>query len=373
MGAQLYKDILEIKNKQHQEQMKKAHGFGDTNIFSEDDFKTLCKKYFTMSTQAEVLRVQNEFFGHGPLEVLIQNEEVTEILVNDYENIYFEVHGQLHKLDDSFYSQKSYEDFIERLCRELQTFLNNDKPYHESDYRIFRLTMIYSSLTGKGTLLSFRRQRHQTLTHDKLIELETLTSQQVELLKDILAERRNFIVVGETGSGKTSLLQYLMSLIPLRERVIIIEDTKELQPINPLHVRLLTYRDHYKVNNEVSLNDLVARSLRLRPDRLCIGEIRGGEATALLMALSTGHEGSFGTLHACTPFEALLRLEMLIQVGAPEWSTESIRKLIFLTIKRIIVMKKVNGKRYVEGIYELQSLETNGFIVHKIDDERKLH
>jgi pilus assembly protein CpaF len=193
------------------------------------------------------------------------------------------------------------------------------------------------------------------------------TDSELKLLKHIVDQKENFIVVGGTSSGKTTVLQAMMNEVSPTCRSVIIEDTQELRPTNNLSVSLLTKTDFTHMKNSISMTDLLKRALRLRPDRLVVGEIRGGEATDLLMALSTGHEGSFGSLHAKNHSEALLRLEMLIQMGAPQWQHESIRRLIGLTIKYIIVVKKEKSRRLLDGIYKLCSVESNGITTMKVD------
>ena len=174
--------------------------------------------------------------------------------------------------------------------------------------------------------------------------------------------------MGGTSSGKTSFLQSLLQEFSKNERAVIIEDTQELNLPNSACCSLLTRQDPSGCVRDITMDDLLKRALRLRPDRLVIGEIRGPEAKSLLMALATGHDGSFGSMHARTASEALLRLEMLIQMGAPQWNLKSIRHLIAMTLQNIFVVEKLNGKRQLQGIYQISSLEENGIILQKLDD-----
>jgi pilus assembly protein CpaF len=185
---------------------------------------------------------------------------------------------------------------------------------------------------------------------------------QVNKLRGIVAEKKNCLIVGNTGSGKTTLLNALVAQAH-HERCVFIEDTPELLPANTASVKLLTRFDSQGVLPDITQSDLVKQSLRMRPDRLIIGETRGAEAKDLLMALATGHRGSMTSLHAYTPNEALLRLEMLVQMGAPQWGLDAIRRLIQLTVDVLIVTRKEKAKWHLEGIYKISSQEKFGFIV----------
>ena len=188
---------------------------------------------------------------------------------------------------------------------------------------------------------------------------------ELSIFEKVISEKQNFLVIGGTGSGKTTVLQSLMTLIAETERVVIIEDTQELTPTNAATTSLLTHTNTMDPRLNVSMDDLLKRTLRLRPDRIGVGEIRGSEAKTLMMALSTGHDGSFGSMHARTAHEALLRLEMLVQMGAPEWSLHSIRRLIGITLNTILVVERRGSQRCLEGIYEIASVEENGLTLHK--------
>ena len=186
-------------------------------------------------------------------------------------------------------------------------------------------------------------------------------------LKKIIQLQKNFLVIGSTGEGKTTVVNALLSETDSYERSLIIEDTQEIQLPNSLSIRLLTRDETQNGLCSVDQGQLVKRALRLRPDRLVMGEIRGNEAKDFIMALSTGHRGSFGTLHAKDPQQALLRLEMLIQMGAPHWKLSAIRRLLSLSLDLIIATKKdSSGQRKLEGIYRINSLEENGFLIERL-------
>lgn len=313
-------------------------------------------------------RVYQEFFDFGPLNFLLSTTEITEILINGPHEIWLEIKGQLFRHDDSFFSELTFQNIIHRLCQKAGIFATQEVPYCEGAWGEYRLTLLRPELTGSSSHLSLRRHPHSAWTLQKLEAQSWCTTDESNLLKNLIQSRANFMVVGPTGSGKTSVLNSLLNLIPVNERTILIEDTSELQLPNKVSLKLLTRDDSQKILSPITQTDLVKRSLRLRPDRLVMGEIRGSEAKDFLMTLATGHTGCFGTLHAKTAAQALLRLEMLIQMGAPQWSLLAIRRLIQLSLEYVVVIEKsMSGQRKLEGIYRISSLEDHGFLLEKVD------
>lgn len=314
------------------------------------------------------IRIEQELSGLGPIDALLSDEEITEILVNSTNTIFFEKKGQLQQLEDSFYSANSYSSALDRLAQSCGTYFNREKPFIEAQFENLRISMVFGEIARGENILSIRRQPTVSRTLEEFVKIGSCSPAQFALLHEIFSMRRNFLVTGGTSSGKTSLLQALLNRAGSLERLVIIEDTRELRLPNECSLSLLTREDPARQVPDVNLNDLLKRALRLRPDRLVVGEIRGGEATALLLALSAGHEGSCGSLHARSAAEALLRLEMLIQMGAPQWNLHSVRRLIALSIKNIIVLEKSNGKRRLQGIYEIVSHEESGLTLQKLDE-----
>lgn len=313
-------------------------------------------------------RIQEELNGFGPLNELIHDAAVTEVLVNSYNQIFFEKAGVLHPHHDHFFSEASYLAFIDRLSQKCHTYMNRDKPFIEAQFENLRITFIFSELSRGSCLVSIRKQPLKLWTLEKLRELNWCSEMQLHQIQKILQQRKNFLVIGGTGSGKTSFLQSILQKLETYERAVIIEDTQELHPPNQASVSLLTRQDPGRTVSDVTMDDLLKRALRLRPDRLVLGEIRGPEAKSLLMMMATGHDGSFGSLHARTAAEALLRLEMLVQMGAPQWTLGSIRKLMAMTIQNIFVIEKVNGERKLKGIFEITSVEESGLTLQQIDE-----
>lgn len=313
------------------------------------------------------LRIQSEFKGLGPIDKLLDDTEVTEIIVNGYNNIWYEKFGQLLPLNDHFSSEQTFLNALHRISEVSHSHLTVERPMAQGHYKGFRLQLIGGELTKAGPSFCLRRHPKNPWTLQKLMDSQWANSEQVSLIQSWVRSRKNFLVVGATGCGKTSVLNSCLQELALDERTLVLEDTQELHLPNRVSQRLLTREDSQRILPDIDLSDLLKQALRLRPDRLVIGEIRGNEAKDLLLALSTGHAGSFGSLHASNPHQALIRLEMLIQLGAPHWSLGAIRRLILLSLKGIIVVKRdVDGKRKLEGCYEITSLEDSGFLIQKI-------
>lgn len=313
-------------------------------------------------------RVKAEFDGLGPLESLLQDADISEILVNGPECIWIEKNGQLQNHDDGFWSELTYRNALERICNRAKVQITVENPCADGSFENFRLSLIGAEVTQKNPHLSLRRHPENPWTFEKLIETGWCPSSNLELFQKIISQRKNFLVIGSTGSGKTSVLNSFLSLLSPNERVVSIEDTSEISLPNTASMKLLTREDANGILNSIDQTQLVKRALRLRPDRIAMGEVRGAEAKDFLMALATGHSGSFGTLHAKDPHQALIRLEMLIQMGAPQWSLQAIRRLIQLSLDCIVVTEKApTGQRLFRGAYQITSLEEHGFLLEKME------
>jgi len=337
-------------------------------LSQKNNYKYNWQEELKFTDPATRLRIENELSGYGPLNQLLLDPEITEILANGFDKIFYEKNGVLHQSEDCFYSDKTYNLMLDRLAQNCETYLNREKPFVEVQLHNLRITIIFSEISRGHPLLSIRIQPQLNWSVAAFVANKFINPVQLFILKKILHSKKNFLVVGGTGSGKTSFLQALLGEISQLERIVIIEDTQELHLPNPASVSLLTRQDPSQTVQDISMDDLLKRALRLRPDRLVVGEIRGPEARSLLLTLSTGHDGSFGSLHARSPQEALLRLEMLIQMGAPQWSLDSIRRLIAMTVQNIVVLEKSEGQRKIKGIYEVSSLEETGFTFTLLDE-----
>lgn len=323
--------------------------------------RELCKD-LSEDVQARILA---EFVDSGPLQALLINEEITEIFINGAGSVWFESRGRFHAHSDCFLSEITFQNFVHRLCGDCGIVINLDRPYGEGRWGAFRVTVLQRPLTIEEFHLCLRRQRHNPWTLQALIEQSWASDDQCKYIRELISEKKNFLIVGATGSGKTSLLNACIQEVPEDERLVVIEDVNEIALDKPLSCKLLTRVDNQKILTSYMLSDLVKMSLRMRPDRLILGEVRGEEAKDLLLALATGHRGCIGTLHADDAKQALWRLEMLVQMGAPQWNLQSIRQLIHLSLDAILVVGLHDGQRRLKGIYQITSLETFGFLVEK--------
>lgn len=312
-------------------------------------------------------RLYQEMNSWGPLCGPMADESITEIIVNGPTSIWIEKEGQLHQHLDSFYSELSFRNCLDRLCHAANTHITKEQPVADGCFEDFRFSVIGQDLTHSSVHFTLRRHPRNPWTFSRLAEKNWCSPEDLPLFQKLCAERKNFLIVGATGAGKTSVLNSFLNLLPKNERVVVIEDTPEIALPNKASMKLLTREDPQGTLPAIDQMQLVKRSLRLRPDRIVMGEVRGSEAKDFLMALATGHAGSFGTLHAQDASQALLRLEMLIQMGAPQWNLVAIRRLIQLSLDYVVVTeKKSDGARRFKGAYRLSSLEENGFLLEPV-------
>lgn len=314
-------------------------------------------------------RLRDEFQGFGPLSELMNDPEVTEIILNSRSDIWFEKNGSLQAMTDYFISDLTFENFMHRLCTEAKVQTSQEMPFTNGRIKDFRLHIASAEMTGKSPALTLRRLRQSAFKFDDLQNRGWASDESVQIIKRWISEHKNFLVIGETGSGKTSLLNTCLQEIPNHERTVVIEDTDEIIVPNKASVKMLT-RQQNPLLPPIDLTELVKQSLRMRPDRLVVGEVRSGEAKDLILALSTGHRGSMGTLHASSPQQALIRLEMLVQLGAPHWNLSAIRRLIGLSLDGIIsVSRTKDGKRKLKSISEITSVEETGILLDTLIQE----
>lgn len=319
-------------------------------------------------------RIRAEFHGLGPIDKLIADEEISEILVNGPSSIWFEKAGRLQQCQDRYYSDLSFRNAVERLCQQARTHVTVAHPTVDAQWGDFRVALVSGELTRTATHFSLRRHPKNPWSFEKLMNLNWCQPEELETIKAIVESRKSFLIIGSTGAGKTSVLNSCLALLPTHERVVTIEDTPEISLANEASMKLITRQDPQQILPSIDQAQLVKRSLRLRPDRIVMGEVRGEEAKDFLMALATGHSGSFGTLHANSAHQALLRLEMLIQMGAPQWNLLAIRRLIHLSLDYIIVAgREMSGQRRLKGIYKISSLEEHGFLTEQVLAPQEVH
>ncbi len=313
-------------------------------------------------------RVRNEYYAWGPLTDLLADETITEIMVNGRQSLWLEREGRLQQHTDSFWSEITFRNILEKMCTQAGVHISLEHPCADGAFGDFRLSVVGNEITKNGLHLTLRRHPKIPWTFEKLSAADWCPLAQLEVFREIISKKKNFLIVGATGSGKTSVLNSFLNLLPPTERLLAIEDTSEITLPNSSCLKLLTREDPYGLLPVIDQTQLVKRALRLRPDRIVMGEIRGAEAKDFLMALATGHVGSFGTLHAKDAHQALIRLEMLIQMGAPQWSLQAVRRLIQLSLDCIVITEKnERGERKCKGVYQITSLEDHGFLLERVD------
>ncbi len=303
--------------------------------------------------------IEDEVMGLGPIEPFMRDPTVSDILVNTYRQIYVERYGKLEKTEARFKDDAHLRRIIDKIVSAVGRRIDESSPM--VDARLAdgsRVNAIIKPLAIDGPMLSIRRFAVDPLELEDLIGLRTLTPELGTLLKGIVRARLNVMISGGTGSGKTTLLNVLSRFIPADERIITIEDSAELQLKQEHVVRLETRPPNIEGRGEITARDLVRNSLRMRPDRIIVGEVRSKEAVDMLQAMNTGHDGSLTTIHANTPRDALMRLETIVSMAGLNIPNEAIRKYISSAIHVLIQLARlVDGTRKVVSVHEITGME----------------
>jgi pilus assembly protein CpaF len=306
-----------------------------------------------------VSEVHDEPFGLGPLEPLLADGGISDILVNSYSSIYIERRGKLEKTAIAFRDDEHLRRVIERIVSTVGRRIDEAQPM--VDARLpdgSRVNAIIPPLAIDGPVLSIRRFGTDPLKMPQLIQNGALTKEVAIIFEMCVRARLNMIISGGTGAGKTTLLNALSASIPSDERIVTIEDSAELQLQQPHVVRLETRPSNIEGKGEVNQRDLVKNALRMRPDRIIVGEVRGGEAIDMLQAMNTGHDGSLTTIHANTTRDALARLETMIQMTGMRLSDRAMRQQIASAVNVVIqVARLTDGTRRVVSISEITGME----------------
>ena len=303
--------------------------------------------------------MQNEMTGLGPIEPLMSDPGVSDVLVNSHRQVYVERSGRLELTPIRFHDDDHVLRIIERIVSRVGRRIDESSPM--VDARLpdgSRVNAIIAPLALDGPVLSIRRFSVQPLTIADLIAHHTLTSQVAELLEALGKAKVNILISGGTGSGKTTLLNVMSAFIPEAERILTIEDAAELQLQQPHVVRLETRPPNIEGKGEVPQRALVRNALRMRPDRIILGEVRGAEALDMLQAMNTGHEGSLATIHANTPRDALSRLENMIGMAGAHLGLRAMRQQIASAITVVIqLMRLSDGSRKLISLQEVTGME----------------
>ncbi len=319
----------------------------------------------------------NLAFGLGPLEPLLQNDEITEIMVNGPNHVYVEKRGLIEKTNISFLNDLQLRTIIERILAPIGRRIDEGQPY--VDGRLSdgsRVNAIIHPLSLNGSVITIRKFSQKKLTVDDLIKFGSLTQEAADFLGACVKAKKNIIVSGGTGSGKTTLLNILSNYIPRNERIVTIEDSAELQLSQDHVVRLEARPANLEGKGQVSIRDLVINALRMRPDRIVVGECRGGEALDMLQAMNTGHDGSLTTAHANTPRDVLTRLETMCLFTGLDLPVKAVREQISRALHLVVQQSRLsNGKRAVTQISEVQGMEGDTIITQDLfyfDEEKGL-
>jgi len=297
---------------------------------------------------------------------IFDDEDVTEIVLQEKTDVIFERGGKL--MNSTWNDPDSKNKLISEIVQSLPKAPNYEHPVASGVWNGFRVQIINAPIVDDDPIIQLRRLSKEDNFRALKPEQWNTNADVIETLKNKFSkDKANFLIVGATGCGKTTLLKALLSNYCKNERVICIEDTPELPKINPLSCNLQTYVSSSEEIEDVTLNDLVKASLRMRPDRIIMGEMRGEEASSFLLMLSTGHKGSGATLHAHSSQDALYRLEMLVQMGST-WSLETVRRLIRTSLDVIVVLGRdpETGNRYIKEVSEIAGLEETGFLIRHL-------
>ncbi len=371
--APLNEDLRALKDQLHVLLIEKVNTTPNWSSFSDDEQKNLIKQFieFQIATnfkqvpinKSEKERLIKEIIqdtkGFGPLDPLLEDPNISDILVNGAKQVYIEKNGKLYKTSVNFKDNEHLKNIIERIVSRVGRRIDEKSPM--VDARLpdgSRVNAIIPPLAIDGPSLSIRRFKKDAGTIEALLRWGAMSKEIAEVLRAVVVTRSNIIISGGTGAGKTTLLNSLSAHIPHNERIITIEDSAELNLKQDHVVRLETRPKNIEGEGEISTRDLVINALRMRPDRIIIGECRGAETLDMLQAMNTGHDGSLTTLHANSPRDALSRLETMVLYAGVDLPSKNIRQQIASAINIIIQVSRLqDGSRKLTKISEITGME----------------
>ncbi|MGD9728092.1 MAG: CpaF family protein [Oligoflexales bacterium] len=330
-----------------------------------------------------ISEIQHEVMGLGPLEPLVQDQTVNDILVNRADQVYVERAGKLELTDVKFRDETHLRKIIEKIVSAVGRRIDESSPM--VDARLLdgsRVNAIIPPLALNGSSISIRKFSKDKLQIQDLVNKRSITPEIAELLRGIVEARLNILISGGTGCGKTTILNILSGFIPSDERIVTIEDSAELQLRQEHVVRLETRPPNVEGRGEVTQRELVKNCLRMRPDRIVMGEVRSGECLDMLQAMNTGHDGSLTTIHANTPRDCLTRVETLVAMAGLNLATKALRHYVSSAIDVILQMTRLSdGSRKMTSLSEIVGMEGETITLQEIflfqqtglDEERKVH
>ncbi len=324
---------------------------------------------YNHSTRNQILEwVLADMLGYGPIEPLLADPDITEIMVNGHDQVYVERFGLIERSPIKFESDAHVMRVIERIVSPIGRRVDEASPM--VDARLpngFRVNATIPPLSLNGPILTIRKFRTQPYTVQDLVTNGTISLGLANFLKGCVEAKINMVVSGGTGTGKTTFLNVLSSFIPVGDRVITIEDTAELQLHQPHVVRLEKRPPNIEGRGEITIRQLVINALRMRPDRIVVGECRGGEAVDMLQAMNTGHDGSMTTIHANSPRDALRRIETMVMMAGMELPLKAIREQIASSIELVVQLERMrDGSRKVVKVSEVQGMEGETIVMQDI-------
>ena len=331
----------------------------------------------SIAEQEEILQdICNDVLGYGPLEPLLARDDIADIMINGAKDAFIEVDGKVQKAPVRFRDNTQLMNICQRIVSQVGRRVDESSPI--CDARLAdgsRVNVIAPPLAIDGPALTIRKFKKDKLTLDQLVKFGSITPEGADILQIIGKVRCNTIISGGTGSGKTTLLNCMSAYAGMEERIITCEDSAELQLQQPHVVRLETRPPNLEGEGQITMTDLVKNCLRMRPERIIVGEVRGSEVFDLLQAMNTGHDGSMGTIHANTPRECLSRIESMIAMGGFNLPAKTVREIIVGSIDVIIQAARLrDGSRRITHVTEVIGLEgdvitTQGLFVYKMDGE----
>ncbi len=345
-----------------------------------NDIITIKNYAMSISEQEELLEdICNDVLGFGPLEPLLARDDIADIMVNGAGKTFIEVNGKMRESDVTFRDNAQLLSICQRIVSQVGRRVDESSPI--CDARLpdgSRVNIITSPLAIDGTALTIRKFKKDKLNLDQLVRYGSITPEGAVLLQIIGKIRCNVVISGGTGSGKTTLLNCLTGYIDRDERIITCEDSAELQLQQPHVVRLETRPPNIEGEGEITMRDLIRNCLRMRPERIIVGEVRGPEVFDLMQAMNTGHDGSMGTIHSNTPRECLSRIESMIAMGGYTLPTKAVREMIATSVHVIIQAARLrDGSRRITHITEIMGMEgdvivTQDLLRYEIEGEDSL-
>jgi pilus assembly protein CpaF len=300
-------------------------------------------------------KINEDGFGLGPISILMSDPEITEVMINDHDEVYIERNGKIEEIQMKFRNSAHIRNLVDKILGPLGLRVDESHPMVDARLKDgSRINIVLSPVSIKDIVVTIRKFKEDIVDIEKLIREETLNRKIGAFLAKCVQNKANILIGGGTGTGKTTLLNILSGFLPERERIITIEETMELRFTHKNLVRMETRPPNMEGNGEISIRDLVRNSLRMRPDRILVGEIRGAEAIDVLQAMNTGHNGSMTTIHANSPKDVITRLETMLLLSGNNLDPSTSQRIIATSVDIIIQLKKTeDGNRILSRISEV--------------------